>query len=372
MALLAASTTAGRLSDATPLPDRAPPRGHLRLRTEAAGVGLGGTPGDGPGRSVSSPAFGTAYPDERVHVLDYFSGFDDPEAATGLVAWATGEAACDEAGSSPRPGRPRTTQPCPRSSTRSVRRAGSSLSSGGTTSSSRPRGSGTAYRPGCSSSSRPTPTTRGWRHVIEGSCERRSTPMTRALVQRLGFDEACRESLAFLLEADPVECIHLALDRSGAAVGMVSGLADADRSRVRAVRRSAVRGPRPRLRASSCSRGRPGDSSTAVRLTLIADTDNQTSRWRAPSPTSAGRRPRRGSTWSAAGPLTGQSVRRRVRRGATPCAWPRRSRPHAPQGQPLDPGQELVDDHDARPAPRPPARGSSGCRTPTAGSCAGR
>jgi hypothetical protein len=45
-----------------------------------------------------------------------------------------------------------------------------------------------------------------------------------ALVERLGFDEACRESLAFLLDSDPVDCLHLALDGDGEVVGLVSGL----------------------------------------------------------------------------------------------------------------------------------------------------
>ncbi len=42
-------------------------------------------------------------------------------------------------------------------------------------------------------------------------------------IARLGFDAACAESLAYLLEADPVECIHLARNDSGALVGMTSG-----------------------------------------------------------------------------------------------------------------------------------------------------
>jgi len=46
----------------------------------------------------------------------------------------------------------------------------------------------------------------------------------RVLVERVGFEEACRESLAFLLDSDPVECIHLAYDAADAVVGMVSGL----------------------------------------------------------------------------------------------------------------------------------------------------
>ena len=47
----------------------------------------------------------------------------------------------------------------------------------------------------------------------------------RALVDRLGFDEACRESLAFLLDEAPVDAIRLASDAAGRVVGLVSGLA---------------------------------------------------------------------------------------------------------------------------------------------------
>lgn len=43
-------------------------------------------------------------------------------------------------------------------------------------------------------------------------------------IARLGFDAAAAESLAYLLDADPVECIHLARNASGTVVGMVSGL----------------------------------------------------------------------------------------------------------------------------------------------------
>ena len=45
-----------------------------------------------------------------------------------------------------------------------------------------------------------------------------------ALVERVGFDQACREALAFLLDWDPVDCLHLAFDPAGEVVGMVSGL----------------------------------------------------------------------------------------------------------------------------------------------------
>ncbi len=44
-----------------------------------------------------------------------------------------------------------------------------------------------------------------------------------ALVEKVGFEQACRESLAFLLDSDPVECIRLATDATGSLVGLVSG-----------------------------------------------------------------------------------------------------------------------------------------------------
>jgi ribosomal protein S18 acetylase RimI-like enzyme len=43
------------------------------------------------------------------------------------------------------------------------------------------------------------------------------------LIEKVGFQEACRESLASLLEADPVACIRLATDPAGELVGLVSG-----------------------------------------------------------------------------------------------------------------------------------------------------
>jgi GNAT superfamily N-acetyltransferase len=46
----------------------------------------------------------------------------------------------------------------------------------------------------------------------------------RALIETVGFEQACVESLADLLEADPVDCIHLAYDAGDAVAGMVSGL----------------------------------------------------------------------------------------------------------------------------------------------------
>src|SRR3954447_5702024 len=51
------------------------------VRRGGAGGGGGGRRGPPPPLGIVA-GLGTAYPDERVHVLDYFSGFDDPEAAT--------------------------------------------------------------------------------------------------------------------------------------------------------------------------------------------------------------------------------------------------------------------------------------------------
>lgn len=45
----------------------------------------------------------------------------------------------------------------------------------------------------------------------------------REAIGRLGFDAACAESLAFLLDEAPVDSLHLALDPAGEVVGMVSG-----------------------------------------------------------------------------------------------------------------------------------------------------
>ncbi len=44
-------------------------------------------------------------------------------------------------------------------------------------------------------------------------------------IARIGFDAACAEGLAAMLDADPVECIWLAYDEAKSLVGMVSGLA---------------------------------------------------------------------------------------------------------------------------------------------------
>lgn len=46
----------------------------------------------------------------------------------------------------------------------------------------------------------------------------------RELVERLGFERACRDSLAYLLDEAPADTIHLATDEAGEVVGLVSGV----------------------------------------------------------------------------------------------------------------------------------------------------
>jgi GNAT superfamily N-acetyltransferase len=58
------------------------------------------------------------------------------------------------------------------------------------------------------------------REVMRGTLDAYDT----SLIGRVGFEQACVESLAFLLEEAPVECISLARDRAGDVVGLVSGL----------------------------------------------------------------------------------------------------------------------------------------------------
>src|SRR5512137_1834425 len=45
-----------------------------------------------------------------------------------------------------------------------------------------------------------------------------------AEIKRLGFEAACKKSLASMLDADPVDCLRLAFDDAGEPVGMVSGV----------------------------------------------------------------------------------------------------------------------------------------------------
>lgn len=59
------------------------------------------------------------------------------------------------------------------------------------------------------------------RQVMVGTLDAHDAEAT----ERLGYAAACRESLQFLLDADPVECIHLAFDAEDRPVGMISGRA---------------------------------------------------------------------------------------------------------------------------------------------------
>jgi GNAT superfamily N-acetyltransferase len=95
----------------------------------------------------------------------------------------------------------------------------------------------------------------------------------RDLVDRLGFERACEESLQFLLTEDPVDRIHLAFDTDGEVVGMVSGdLLPAERGVV-----SFVGVPAPH-RGHGYGRQmlawQTRQLLAAGATTLIADTDN--------------------------------------------------------------------------------------------------
>lgn len=95
----------------------------------------------------------------------------------------------------------------------------------------------------------------------------------RDLVERLGFDRACAESLTDLLDADPVERIHLASDADGQVVGMVSGFVHPNHRAVVAfvgvARDHRGRGYGRQLLGWQTQRLLAGGATT-----LIADTDN--------------------------------------------------------------------------------------------------
>lgn len=168
---------------------------------DAGPSGSGRYGGATPRRSGVVAGLGTAYPDGRVAVLDYFSMPDDPEAAAALVAHATDEAGAQD--------------------------AAIFAPTGATVDDASLRSLVTPLR------------TAGWRLLVErrhyefeppadlgADCptsltfERLSDPDPRleachrgvmrdtldahdeALVRRVGFDQACRESLAYLLDAD--------------------------------------------------------------------------------------------------------------------------------------------------------------------------
>jgi ribosomal protein S18 acetylase RimI-like enzyme len=179
--------------------------------------------GDGPPLGVVA-GLGTAYPEDRVHVLDFFTVPDDPEVATALVAHATAGSGCEEVAIFAPTGA-RFADPSLASLVGPLRAAGWRLLV---------ERRHYEFEP---------PDDLGQVLLTSLTFERLSDPddprlaachrevmrdtldaHDAALVRRVGFEQACRESLSFLLESDPVGCIHLAMDASGAVVGMVSGL----------------------------------------------------------------------------------------------------------------------------------------------------
>ena len=171
-------------------------------------------------------ALGASAPDDRIHVLDHFGLPADPEVARALLARATEEAV-----------------------TAGAEEAGIFAPAGVT-----------LGDPSLAALAAPLDAA-GWRLLVErrhyefappadlgdgvptalfleqptgpddprlAECHREVMRETldahdAALVEQVGFERACRESLAFLLDADPVECIRLATDPAGDLVGLVSG-----------------------------------------------------------------------------------------------------------------------------------------------------
>jgi ribosomal protein S18 acetylase RimI-like enzyme len=178
---------------------------------------------DGPPLGVVA-AVGTSYPEDRVHVLDFFSMPDDSEAAVALVAWATTEARCDEAGIFAPTGA-RIDDPSLATLVGPLRAARWRLLVERRHYEFEPSaGLGNDQPTGLHFERLTDPDDPRLAACHRGVMRDTLDAHDAALIRRLGFDEACRQSLAFLLEADPVECIHLATDGSGAVVGMVSGL----------------------------------------------------------------------------------------------------------------------------------------------------
>jgi len=94
-----------------------------------------------------------------------------------------------------------------------------------------------------------------------------------ALIEKVGFDEACRQSLAFLLDSDPVECIRLATDPAGELVGLVSGrLMPSGRAFVLFV--GVCRDHRGRGYGRELLAWQTRELVASGATTLIADTDN--------------------------------------------------------------------------------------------------
>jgi Acetyltransferase (GNAT) family len=179
--------------------------------------------GDGPPLGVVG-GLGTPYPDGRVLVLDHLSAFDDPDAAATLVSHATTESGCEEAGIFA----PTGTSVHDASLTGLVRpleAAGWRLLVERRHYEFEPAPDLAADRPTSLTFERLTDPedprlAACHREVMRDTLDAHDA----ALVQQVGFEEACRRSLAFLLESDPVDRLHLAHDPAGQVVGMVSGV----------------------------------------------------------------------------------------------------------------------------------------------------
>ena len=171
-------------------------------------------------------AFGSDAPDDRVFVLDHFGLPDDPEVARALVAHATAEAVAagaEEAGIFA-PSEASLDDPSLAGLAAPLRSAGwrllverrhyefeppAGLGDGVPTGLflEQPTGADDPRLVACH------------REVMRETLDAHDA----ALIEKSGFDAACRQSLADLLEADPVECIRLATDAAGSLVGLVSG-----------------------------------------------------------------------------------------------------------------------------------------------------
>ena len=170
-------------------------------------------------------AFGSSAPDDRVFVLDHFGLPADPRwPPTWWRSPPRGRRRWRRRGRDLRADRPRLRRPDPRRAGRPP--AGSRLAAARRAASLRVRAPARAG---------PRRTDRAFFDQPTGPDDPRLVDCHRAimrdtldahdaaLVERIGFEDACRESLAYLLDADPVECIRLATDATGALVGLVSG-----------------------------------------------------------------------------------------------------------------------------------------------------
>ncbi len=171
-------------------------------------------------------AFGADAPDERVFVLDHFGLPSDPAVARALVAHASAEAVAagaEEAGIFA-PTDATLDDPSLAALTDPLREAGwRLLVERRHYEFEPPAGLGDDVPTGLFLEQ---PTGPDDPRLVE--CHREVMRETldahdAGLVEKFGFEQACRESLSFLLEADPVECLRLATDASGSLVGLVSG-----------------------------------------------------------------------------------------------------------------------------------------------------